>query len=140
MGMKCFSFSSWDKKDESKTQKSENGVGRTGSELNSQNVSITSTESMGRPAYPSNSTSQRPSDLRVFTMADLKLATKNFTRSGMIGEGGFGSVYKGSIKDLEDSSRKIDVAVKQLGRRGMQVRVCFLYFLLFLGLYLVNSV
>ncbi|KAL5740805.1 hypothetical protein ACOSP7_029685 [Xanthoceras sorbifolium] len=121
--MKCFSFPNWDKKDEPKTPKSystfaENGVGRTGSELNSQNVSSTSTESMGRPSYPS--TSQRPSDLREFTFAELKSATKNFSRSGMIGEGGFGSVYKGSIKDLEDPSRKIEIAVKQLGKRGMQ--------------------
>ncbi|KAK0585974.1 hypothetical protein LWI29_037186 [Acer saccharum] len=120
--MKCFPFSNWDKKDEPKTPKSfstlnENGVGRIGSEL-SQNVSTTSTESFGRPSYPS--TTQRPSDLRVFTVAELKSATKNFSRSCMVGEGGFGSVYKGFVKDLEDQSQKIEVAVKQLGKRGMQ--------------------
>ena len=41
----------------------------------------------------------------------------------MIGEGGFGCVYKGVIKSAEDPSTKIEVAVKQLGKRGMQVRL-----------------
>lgn len=39
----------------------------------------------------------------------------------MIGEGGFGCVYWGTIKNLEDPSKKIEVAVKQLGKRGLQV-------------------
>ncbi|XP_022742779.1 probable serine/threonine-protein kinase PBL19 [Durio zibethinus] len=127
--MKCFIFPSWDKKDEPKTPKSvssrsmnstftDREVGRSGSELNSQNDSGISTESMGRSSFPSMS--QRPSNLRVFTVSELKSATKNFGRSVMVGEGGFGCVYKGFIKNPDDSSQKIEVAVKQLGKRGLQ--------------------
>ncbi|KAE8711975.1 putative receptor-like protein kinase [Hibiscus syriacus] len=38
----------------------------------------------------------------------------------MIGEGGFGCVYRGVIRSTDDSNKKIDIAVKQLGRRGLQ--------------------
>ncbi|XP_021908611.1 probable serine/threonine-protein kinase PBL19 isoform X1 [Carica papaya] len=127
--MKCFRFSIGDKKDEPKTPKSvslqsasslftDREVGRSGSELNSRDVSGTSTESMERNSFPNMS--QRTSNLRVFTVSELKSATKNFSRSVMLGEGGFGCVFRGSIKSLEDPSQKIEVAVKQLGKRGLQ--------------------
>ncbi|KAH9671482.1 serine/threonine-protein kinase PCRK1 [Citrus sinensis] len=129
--MKCFPFTNWDKKDEPPTTPkslfsirsscatfNDNEVGRIGSELTSQNVSAISVESEARPSYPSMS--QRPSNLKEFTIAELKSATKNFSRSVVIGEGGFGCVYKGLIKNSEDPSQKVEVAVKQLGRRGVQ--------------------
>lgn len=126
--MNCFHFSSGEKKEEPKTPISvqsfnsaytEREVRRSGSELNSQNVSDTSTDSMGRRAsFPSFS--QRPSNLKVFTFAELKAATKNFSRSAKLGEGGFGCVYTGVIKNPEDPLKKMNVAVKQLGRRGLQ--------------------
>ncbi|KAF8403094.1 hypothetical protein HHK36_011188 [Tetracentron sinense] len=129
--MKCFSFSIGEKKDESKTTKSisvrsstsmstDREVRRSASEFSSRNVSDTSTESMGRTSFPS--LSQRSSNLRVFTFSELKAATKNFSRSGIIGEGGFGCVYKCVIKSSEDPNTKLDVAVKQLSRRGLQAR------------------
>ena len=128
--MKCFPFHHGEKKDQPKNMKSisvrsnsstHNGaeVRRSGSELNSQ--SDNSVDSLRRTSFPS--LSQRPSNLRVFTVSELKSATKNFSRSVMIGEGGFGCVYCGFIKSVEDPSRKVEVAVKQLGRRGMQARV-----------------
>ncbi|RDX64169.1 putative serine/threonine-protein kinase PBL19, partial [Mucuna pruriens] len=129
--MKCFTFSYGEKKDEPKGLQSTSGrsdnstcvveaeVRRSGSELNSQEVSDNgSSESLRRNTIPS--LSQRPSNLRVFTVSELKSATKNFSRSVMIGEGGFGCVYLGSIRSVEDSSRRIEVAVKQLSKRGMQ--------------------
>jgi serine/threonine protein kinase len=38
----------------------------------------------------------------------------------MLGEGGFGSVYRGLIKSLDDPHSKVEVAVKQLNRKGLQ--------------------
>ncbi|GLT92354.1 hypothetical protein SLE2022_101940 [Rubroshorea leprosula] len=125
--MKCFTLYNRDKKEEAKTPKSVSTlfvnstfteIGRSESELNSRNVSGTSAESMVRSSFPS--VTQRTNNLRVFTISELKSATKNFSRSVMIGEGGFGCVYRGSIKSLEDPSQKIEVAVKQLVKRGLQ--------------------
>lgn len=127
--VKCFQFYNGEKKEEPKTAKSNpvlsSSFGLSDSEFrhshrecSSQNVSDTSTESRGRSQIPS--LSDRPSELRAFTFSELKAATKNFNRTTKIGEGGFGCVYKATLKIGEDSVKKIDVAVKQLGRRGLQ--------------------
>ncbi|KAL6979183.1 non-specific serine,threonine protein kinase [Sarracenia purpurea var. burkii] len=66
---------------------------------------------------------RRANDLRVFTFAELKSATRGFSRALTIGEGGFGSVYRGvvTVSDHDDfPDSKIDVAVKQLNRNGFQ--------------------
>ncbi|PIA37281.1 hypothetical protein AQUCO_03000107v1 [Aquilegia coerulea] len=91
---------------------------RSGSEFNSQSISDFSTESVGRTPFAS--LSQKSNNLKVFTIPELKTATKNFSRSLAIGEGGFGCVYKGIIKSPEDPQSKLTVAVKQLGKRGLQ--------------------
>jgi hypothetical protein len=36
---------------------------------------------------------------RIFTTTDLKLATNNYHRDGILGEGGYGTVYKGVLPD-----------------------------------------
>ncbi|KAL3829118.1 hypothetical protein ACJIZ3_017920 [Penstemon smallii] len=64
-------------------------------------------------------TQRRANDLRVFTFSELKSATRGFTRNLMIGEGGFGCVYRGRVRALETGS-DMDVAVKQLNRNGFQ--------------------
>ncbi|OAY38866.1 serine/threonine-protein kinase PCRK1 [Manihot esculenta] len=130
--MKCFYLFDKEKNEEPKTTKSvfapststsismstDRDVKRSGSDFNSQNVSDFSSESSAKNSFAV--LSQRQSNLRVFTSSELKTATKNFSRSLMIGEGGFGSVYRGVIRSSEDSSKKIDIAVKQLSRRGLQ--------------------
>lgn len=131
--MKCFQFYTSEEKEEPKTEKSNPALSsfalsdsefrHSHRESSSQNVSDTSTESRGRSQVPS--LSDRPSDLRAFTFSELKAATKNFNRLTKIGEGGFGSVYKATVKCGEDSVKKIDVAVKQLSRRGLQVLLSF---------------
>ncbi|XP_024983549.1 serine/threonine-protein kinase PCRK1-like [Cynara cardunculus var. scolymus] len=93
-------------------------VRRSGSGLNSQDVSDLSTESIRSTTFPSFS--HRSSNLRVFTFSELKAATKNFSLSAKIGEGGFGCVYTGVIKNPRDPTKRLNVAVKQLGRTGLQ--------------------
>ncbi|KAK1426795.1 hypothetical protein QVD17_15475 [Tagetes erecta] len=57
---------------------------------------------------------RRSNDLRVFKFSELKSATKGFNRAFVIGEGGFGCVFRGVV------DRHVDVAVKQLSRNGLQ--------------------
>ncbi|OIW17586.1 hypothetical protein TanjilG_08864 [Lupinus angustifolius] len=66
---------------------------------------------------------------QTFTFRELAAATKNFRPESFLGEGGFGSVYKGR---LESSSQT--VAVKQLDRNGLQGNREFLVEVLMLSL------
>ena len=65
---------------------------------------------------------RRTNDLRVFSFSELKSATRGFNRGSLIGEGGFGCVYRGVVKvpDDHDSDSKMGVAIKQLNRHGFQ--------------------
>ncbi|KAF9612327.1 hypothetical protein IFM89_038930 [Coptis chinensis] len=67
---------------------------------------------------------RRANHLRIFAFSELKSATRGFSRGLMIGEGGFGCVYKGvvavSADDAASAPSKMDVAVKQLNRNGLQ--------------------
>ena len=58
---------------------------------------------------------------RTFTLKQIKAATNDFDPTYKIGEGGFGSVFRGTIRSTDDPHKKIDIAVKQLSRRGLQV-------------------
>lgn len=116
--MKCFLFPLGDnKKEEQRSPKPVSPLSdRTKFTKTGLDGSGTSTvSSSSNPTLPS-----RENSLREFTVADLRLVTRNFSRSVMIGEGGFGRVYWGTIKSLQDPSKKIEVAVKQLGKRGLQ--------------------
>ncbi|XP_020261361.1 probable serine/threonine-protein kinase PBL19 isoform X2 [Asparagus officinalis] len=126
--MGCFQFSNGEKKalhNSKKSKSTQSGsttssrdTKRSSSEFNSRNVSDMSSESIGRS--PFLSFSQRSNNLRIFTFSELKNATRNFSRALMIGEGGFGCVYRGMIRISEDPSRKIEIAIKQLNRKGLQ--------------------
>ncbi|KAK9275524.1 hypothetical protein L1049_022791 [Liquidambar formosana] len=61
------------------------------------------------------------SNLHVFTMAELRLITHNFSSSNFLGEGGFGPVHKGFINDkLRPGLQAQPVAVKLLDPDGLQ--------------------
>ncbi|ERN18850.1 probable serine/threonine-protein kinase PBL26 isoform X2 [Amborella trichopoda] len=66
---------------------------------------------------------------QTFTFRELAAATKNFRAECLLGEGGFGRVYKGR---LENNSQL--VAVKQLDRNGLQGNREFLVEVLMLSL------
>ncbi|PON76583.1 Serine/threonine protein kinase [Parasponia andersonii] len=64
-----------------------------------------------------------------FTFRELATATKNFRQECLLGEGGFGRVYKGTV----EASGQV-VAVKQLDRNGLQGHKEFLAEVLTLSL------
>lgn len=130
--MKCFQFSNGEGKQNPPMRKSASGLSsstastdhemkKSESELNSRNASSFSSDSIGRPPFAS--LSQKPNNLRKFTFEELKVATRNFSRSLMLGEGGFGCVYRGIVKGHEDPHVTVEIAVKQLSRKGLQVRL-----------------
>ncbi|KAH1031262.1 hypothetical protein J1N35_043436 [Gossypium stocksii] len=81
-------------------------------------------------AESSSSTSKLEDELKVasrlrkFTFNDLKLATRNFRPESLLGEGGFGCVFKGWIEENGTAPVKpgtgLTVAVKTLNHDGLQ--------------------
>ncbi|XP_031379140.1 probable serine/threonine-protein kinase PIX13 [Punica granatum] len=63
-------------------------------------------------------------NLRQFTLAELRAATKNFRSDSLLGEGGFGKVFKGWIDDKPSSKNGNNsgtpVAVKKLNSDSVQ--------------------
>lgn len=112
--MKCFHFFNREKKEEVETK---------ASEPNSRRSSVvTSRKSRVESRVISSNSPNLSSNLKVFTLLELKQITRNFSNSAKLGEGGFGCVFKGVIKNSDDPSKKTDVAIKQLGKQGRQVQ------------------
>lgn len=88
------------------------------SDFSSRNGSDISTDSTGRSQF--SSFSKKSNDLKIFKFEELKAATRNFNRAQMIGEGGFGCVYRGTIKRNVDLHANLEIAVKKLSRVGLQ--------------------
>uniref|UniRef100_J3MC57 non-specific serine/threonine protein kinase n=1 Tax=Oryza brachyantha TaxID=4533 RepID=J3MC57_ORYBR len=84
-------------------------------------------------------------NLHAFTLDELKAATKNFSTSNFLGEGGFGPVYKGFIDgSLRPGLEAQHVAVKYLDSDGVQGHREWLAEVVYLGMlshpHLVNLV
>ncbi|VVA23055.1 PREDICTED: kinase [Prunus dulcis] len=64
------------------------------------------------------------SNLKSFSFNDLKMATRNFRPDSVLGEGGFGSVFKGWIDENSFTAAKpgtgIVLAVKRLNQESFQ--------------------
>ncbi|KAJ6747096.1 hypothetical protein OIU74_029544 [Salix koriyanagi] len=64
------------------------------------------------------------SNLKTFTFRELKTATRNFRPDSVLGEGGFGSVFKGWVDEHSLSATRpgagMVIAVKRLNQQGFQ--------------------
>ncbi|XP_057986701.1 probable serine/threonine-protein kinase PBL17 [Hevea brasiliensis] len=77
------------------------------------------------PLVPKNVTDLRQnpgySNVDIFTYEEMKLATKHFRPDFILGEGGFGVVYKGVIdKSIRLGYETMVVAIKELNPDGLQ--------------------
>ncbi|KAK8534160.1 hypothetical protein V6N12_047553 [Hibiscus sabdariffa] len=94
-------------------------------------ASVESKSIAGSRSEPSAATAE-PNDgnrAHTFNYQQLAKATKNFSKESLIGQGGFGAVYKGKLK----STGQV-VAVKQLDKTGLQGEKEFLVEVLMLSL------
>lgn len=79
----------------------------------------------------------KSSNLKSFAYIDLKLATRNFRPDSMLGEGGFGSVYKGWVEEKTFAAANwgtgMAIAVKRLrieGYQGYEAWLVSIYFVI----------
>ncbi|KAG5037462.1 hypothetical protein AAZX31_07G111300 [Glycine max] len=72
-------------------------------------------------------------NLRDFSFTELKRATSDFSRLLKIGEGGFGSVFKGTIKPADGNRNSVLVAIKRLNKNALQGHKQWLTEVQFLG-------
>ncbi|XP_004487006.1 probable serine/threonine-protein kinase PBL9 [Cicer arietinum] len=98
-------------------------AGSIGNDLSSTNNSKDSAVSV--PQTPrSEGEILQSSNLKSYTLAELKAATRNFRPDSVLGEGGFGSVFKGWIDENSLAATKpgtgIVIAVKRLNQDGCQ--------------------
>jgi len=87
-------------------------------------------------------------NVNIFTYDELRAATKNFRPDQILGEGGFGVVYKGVIdENVRAGFPSRQVAVKELNPEGFQgdkewlvsIIVLFLFLILSLVMYIEKS-
>ncbi|KAG0583569.1 hypothetical protein KC19_3G147100 [Ceratodon purpureus] len=86
------------------TDQDDNPVGHRGNKVYVQDVSGTEPGSIhnslrGFSSYSSQDYEAKPAGAETFAIADLARATNNFSPSNKIGQGGFGMVYKGRLRD-----------------------------------------
>ncbi|KAM1224108.1 serine/threonine-protein kinase RIPK-like [Malus sylvestris] len=73
-------------------------------------------------------------NLHVFSLVELGIVTRNFSRSRLLGEGGFGPVFKGFVGDkLRPGLKAQPVAVKLLDLDGLQGHKEWLAEIIYLG-------
>ncbi|KAK6146403.1 hypothetical protein DH2020_020272 [Rehmannia glutinosa] len=114
--MKCFYIF----KDKCKSGKSAPELNRRNKQGDERGAKSTGSMSMSSPRGIPEMYKEREHNLRVFSVTELREATNNFNRLLKIGEGGFGSVYKGSIRPANGQGLPTIVAIKKLNTQGLQ--------------------
>ncbi|XP_057949064.1 serine/threonine-protein kinase PBL34-like isoform X2 [Malania oleifera] len=136
----------------SSRSKVDNSVSGTSTHCEGKSTNDTSTDQPIAPAVSSSTTSNAESNsstskleeelkvasrLRKFSFNDLKMATRNFRPESLLGEGGFGCVFKGWIEENGTAPVKpgtgLTVAVKTLNHDGLQGHKEWLAEVSFLG-------
>lgn len=95
---------------------------------------VKSTGSIPSPRSIPEIYKEKEHNLRVFSFSELRNATNNFNRLLKIGEGGFGSVYKGTIRPADGQVEPFVVAIKKLNKLGLQGHKQWLAEVQFLGI------
>ncbi|KAG8374332.1 hypothetical protein BUALT_Bualt11G0120700 [Buddleja alternifolia] len=97
---------------------------RIGDGTDTSNSSSKSSSASLPPTPRSEGEILQSSNLKRFTFSDLKAATRNFRPDSVLGEGGFGSVFKGWIDEQSLAASRpgcgIAIAVKRLNQDGWQ--------------------
>ncbi|KAJ9135151.1 hypothetical protein P3X46_032364 [Hevea brasiliensis] len=129
--MKCFYIF----KDKSKKKK---GDSRSAPELGNRSAPDSlplsrTTRSLPSPRGITELYKEKEHNLRVFSFQELREATNGFNRLLKIGEGGFGSVYKGTIRPADGQGDSVPVAIKKLNKYGLQGHKQWLAEVQFLG-------
>ncbi|KAL9230423.1 hypothetical protein vseg_005774 [Gypsophila vaccaria] len=130
MGM-CFSSPSEPQQQEQQQQQQHGKGSRASSVSNQSTTSSTSKPETQGNRSPSilytpkdvKELRQNPgySNVDIFTFEEMKLATKHFRPDLILGEGGFGVVYRGVINDaVRPGYKSVEVAIKQLNPNGFQ--------------------
>lgn len=99
--------------------------------MNSKNVSHDVNDLSGRISSASGPQTPRSegeilqsSNLKKFSFSELRTATRNFRPDSVLGEGGFGAVFKGWIDEQTLAPARpgtgMIVAVKRLNQEGFQ--------------------
>ncbi|KAK9052094.1 hypothetical protein SSX86_028722 [Deinandra increscens subsp. villosa] len=94
----------------------------SGISSNASGNSLFSSASSGDDLGPGGQILPHP-NLKIYTFSELKSATKNFRNDTILGEGGFGKVYKGWIEEKFGSKLHGGgsvIAVKKLNSESMQ--------------------
>lgn len=117
--MKCFGAFKHKSKNGSKSSTEERNNG-----VISKRAVNNSSSSLQSPRSVYELYKEKEHTLRAFRFSELKEATDGFDRMLKLGEGGFGSVYKGFIKICDhgnDENVRTSVAIKKLNRNSKQV-------------------